>query len=130
MDVILTFEELSDYVARHYGKRIDLTREGEFSIRAVYHAGLLSQSVSLRVAAIDDNCLTIAFKGGVLLSMLVKGFRGAINDKLGAGILIYKNNFLIIDLKVIPQAQAIASAIKIREITPSDTSLIIKADLK
>lgn len=130
MDIILSFDELSDYVMRHYDKRLDLSREGEYSLRAVYHAGLVSQRVSLRVAAIDDNCLTVAFKGGFLLSMLLKGFRGAINEKLGDGILIYKNNYLIIDLKVIPQAQALAAAIDIKEVTPTDSALTIRADLK
>lgn len=27
LDVIMTFDELSDYVARHYGKRIGLAQE-------------------------------------------------------------------------------------------------------
>ncbi len=126
----MTYLELSDYVRRHWGKRLDLSREGEHSVRAVYHAGLLTQTVTLQVAAIEDNCLTIAFRGGALLSMLIKGFRGAINDKLGDGILIYKKNYLIIDLKVIPQAQALAAAIDVREVIPTDSALTIRADLK
>ena len=130
MEILLTFDELKEYVMRHFSKRVDFKREGEKSIRATYHMGVLSQSVSLQVATIEENCLTIAFQGSMLISSLIKGFRGAINDKLGDGILIYKNNFLIIDLKVIPQAQALAAAIDIKEVTPSDSALIIKADLK
>lgn len=130
MEVFLTFNELSEYIMRHYGKHVDLAREGERSVRATYRAGLFSQSVSLQVAQIEDNRLTVAFTGGMLVNLLLKWFHSSINSRLGAGIAIFRNHYLIIDLKAIPQAQALSAALDLREVEVRDSAMRIVATLK
>ena len=130
MEVFLTFNELSEYIMRHYGKHVDLAREGERSVQATYRAGLFSQSLSLQIAQIEDNRLTVAFTGGMIVNALLKWFHSAISSRLGEGIAIFKNHYLIIDLKVIPQAQALSDALDLHEVEVCDSALRIAATLK
>lgn len=130
MEVNLTYDELSDYVIRHYDKRLEFAREGERTLRATYRAGILSQSVSLQVAEIEDNKIFVAFTGGMLVNMAMKWFSEKISTMLGAGINVYKGHYLIVDLKEMPKAEALAAALDIRTIEFEEQQIRIGAALK
>ena len=123
MTIYLSFDELSEYIKSHHDTTLRFARNGEKELKIEYEKKVLIKTVSIPVNLTIDKVLpasvTIAYNGNAAIDLLIGGvmkFLTKAMPALAGAISTKDGHRIIIDLKRLPQTQAMVETMELRDI--------------
>ena len=137
MTIYLSFDELSEYIKSHHDTTLRFARNGEKELKIEYEKKVLIKTVSIPVNLTIDKVLpasvTIAYNGNTAIDLLIGGvmkFLTKAMPALAGAISTKDGHRIIIDLKRLPQTQAMVETMELRDIDILEDAIRITASLK
>lgn len=132
MEVFVSFEEMHGYVNRHYGKNVTFSKVADKEICVTYLQKILIKDIPIPVDIhIDDvkrDSLTITYKGGLALDMIISGVLSFLKSKcpeLCQGITTMDNHRIKVNLADIEKAKPVVENVAIGDILVEKSGLRI-----
>lgn len=137
MVVFVSYEEAQKYVAEHYGQRIELARVSQKEVCVSYVKRILIKDVSvdvkISIEEVRPDGLTVSYKGGLAIDMIISGALGLFLEKfpeLGQGITKGENHSVDVNLAEIEKAKPVVENLSLSAIDIEATGVNIRLSLK
>lgn len=136
MTLSVSFSEIQKYFAIRYGRNINITKidSHTFSVGVSVKALLatLTVSAAVTIEGIEENVLTLRYKGSMGLEMILSGVIAFLKSQIKNFDEAVKSNAqsVMIDLCVLDQTRSLTEYIIIEDIIIKDDCFAIKGSLK
>ena len=137
MVIFISYEEAQKYVKEQYGQRIELSRVSQKELCVSYVKRIVIKDVGIdvnvRIDEVRPDGLTVTYKGGLALDMIISGALGLFLEKLpelSAGIRKEDNHRVVVNLSEIAKAKPIVEKVALRDIEVEATGLSLSVVLK
>lgn len=137
MKILLSFAELSEYIANHYGKKLGVSKVSDNKIRASYEQNIFFRTIQVPIDlsfdSIRADSVAVTYNGGFGIDMIIAGtlsFLKAKVPELANALVSEEGHRIRIELAKLPQTSTLVEAICMKSIAVSENGLIIEASLK
>ncbi len=137
MKCILTFKEISDYVAKNYGRQVQLNRVSAKAVEIKVAQKVLIATIKVPIEVtfekVEDSQIVISYSGSAGVELLIKGALLFIREKLPQLAPMITNSSdkqLTIDLEKIAQAKSFIDKVRLTGISIDESALEVSAALK
>lgn len=124
-------------MAEHYGQRIELARVSQKEVCVSYVKRILIKDVSvdvkISIEEVRPDGLTVSYKGGLAIDMIISGALGLFLEKfpeLGQGITKGENHSVDVNLAEIEKAKPVVENLSLSAIDIEATGVNIRLSLK
>lgn len=137
MEVNISFEEMHDYVAEHYKKDVAFSRVSEKELCVTVTQRIIIKDVGidvkLHIDEVKSESLTVTYKGGFALDMIISGAICFLKNKLpelSQGITAEENHRIRLNLAEIEKVKGLVKSIALRDIVVEEKGLKVTVILK
>lgn len=137
MTVYLSFDELHDYVVRHYDKDLTFVKIAPDTLKITFTQKILIKEVNISLnVSIEDvrsEAVTISYDGGIALDAIIAGALALLKSRMPAlskGITTSEGHRISVDLTQVDKAQAMVENLSLTEIRIDEAGVRVDADLK
>ena len=137
MKCVLNYKEVSEYVAAHYGKQVELRRIDSKTVGVKVAQKVILATIKIpmeiTVENVEDSRLEIFYSGNAGVELIIKGALLVIREKLPqlASMIIESNgNHLTIDLEKVDMAKALVENVRLMGVEFEESDIVVSASLK
>ena len=137
MTVNVSFSELSNYVAAHYGRKLGFRKISGNEFMLIYYQKILIKevavSIDIKIEAVSATSVTFSYEGNKAVELVVAGALNFVKDKyplVGNALEIKDCHVVCLNFNKFPKAKAITDNLTLKSISVADNGFIIEAELK
>ncbi|MDE6339596.1 MAG: hypothetical protein K2K97_07410 [Muribaculaceae bacterium] len=137
MEVFVSYDELHDYIGRHYDKDVSFAKAGEQEIRVTLVQSLLvvnkKISEDLHIDSVSEDSVSVSYKGGLVKGLVISAAIGYIRGKsadLNEAMTTEDGNRVNICLSKIEKLRSALDKIELRAISVEEAGIRITLALK
>lgn len=137
MTLNISFAELSEYINKHYGKKVAFARVGYKALCVSYEQHIVFKTITIPInISIEDvtpTSVTVKYDGGFGIDMIICGVLSFIKAKLPElqDVIVAGNEHLIrIELGNISNTQALFETLILNDIVIVNDGVAVTANLK
>lgn len=137
MKTSISFAELSDYIKKHYDKQLTFSKVTDKEVRASYTQNIFFHSVqiplNIKIEDVRADSVTITYNGGFGIDMIIAGTLSFLKVKvpeLANALVSEEGHRIRIELSQLPQTATIVEVLTFKEISVTETGLIVETALK
>ena len=137
MDLTVGYEELQDYINKHYRKDLTFSKVSDKEICVTYKQGILVGSVKIPLnitfEEVKPQYVTVSYNGGFGVDMIISGVLAFVRSKnleLAAALIQEPGNRIRFVFANLKKAKEVLKYLELRSITVEDNSLKISVSPK
>ena len=137
MKISLSFAELSEYINKHYGKKLGFSKVSDKELCISYEQNIFFRTIQVPInISIDEvrtDSIVITYNGGFGIDMIITGtlsFLKARVPELANALISKEGHHIHINLAKLPQTAKLVETVALQSISVAENSIIIEASLK
>lgn len=136
MDINVSFSEIHNYIEKHYGQDVKLSKESCDTVRVVASKKMLinvSVPVNIKIERVTPSSVTICYDAFMGVDYIISGILSYVLGKypeIASGVLKEKDNRVSVNLALIEKAESIIEKLDLKSISVEDDGLRMIVKLK
>lgn len=136
MDINVSFTEIHNYIEKHYGQDVKLSKESCDTVRVVASKKMLinvSVPVNIKIERVTPSSVTIYYDAFMGVDYIISGVLSYVLGKypeIASGVLKEKDNRVSVNLALIEKAEFIIEKLDLKSISVEDDGLRMIVKLK